>query len=165
MQKRKTSTSNICYIGEIRRVVLVPEASFFFHSAASTIESWLSFPIKYALIPNLLIFFTFYFDIQDGFWYEVSAYDAYRSEENKVGGTIWCFQYISTLIRCPKFSWVDQGHLEAGGDSAAANCGIQVNWGNQIGSKTRGGSQQDQEAYNILCIFVLVTCVDGVMIS
>jgi len=104
MQKIKTSTSNICYIGEIRRVVLVPEASFFFLSAASTIESWLSFPIKYALIPNLLIFFTFYFDIQDGFWYEVSAYDAYRSEENKVGGTIWCFQYISTLIRCPKFS-------------------------------------------------------------
>jgi len=36
------------------------------------------------LIPNLLIFFTFYFDIQDGFWYEASAYDAYRSE-NKVG--------------------------------------------------------------------------------
>jgi len=85
MQKRKTSTSNICYIGEIRRVVLVPEASFFFLSAASTIESWLSFPIKFALIPNLLIFFfTFYFDIQDGFWYEVSAYDAYQSEENKV---------------------------------------------------------------------------------
>ena len=84
MQKRKTSTSNICYIGEIRRVVLVPEASFFFLSAASTIESWLSFPIKYALIPNLLIFFTFYFDIQDGFWYEASAYDAYRSK-NKVG--------------------------------------------------------------------------------
>jgi len=34
----------------------VPEASFFFLSAASTIESWLSFPIKHALIPNLLIF-------------------------------------------------------------------------------------------------------------
>jgi len=38
MQKRKTSTSNICYIGEIRRVVLVLEALFFFLSAASTIE-------------------------------------------------------------------------------------------------------------------------------
>jgi len=59
----------------------------------------------------------------------------------------------------------DQCHLEAGGGSSAANSGTQVDWGNQIGSKTRGGSQQDQEAYNILCIFVLVTCVDGVMIS
>ena len=164
MQKRKTSTSNICYIGEIRRVVLVPEASFFFLSAASTIESWLSFPIKHALIPNLLIFFHILFWYPG--WILVWGQCIWcLSIREQGGGTIWCFQYISTLIRCPKFSWVDQGHLEAGGDSAAANCGIQVNWGNQIGSKTRGGSQQDQEAYNILCIFVLVTCVDGVMIS
>ena len=61
---------------------------------------------------------------------------------------------------------LDQGHQEAGGGSAAANSGIRSIGETELEAKLEEAvSKIKSDRYSIRCIFVLLTYLDGVMIS